>query len=133
MTVRSEGCRVWGLAVALTLASTVAWAQAAGIPVRFHGEWNGDLGRCGDREAGGGLTIGADFITYFEAGDAVLRVNPAELGGVNILVDHVEDGVADRLSRTLILSDDGQTLSFTYGDGPEDVVRRCPQGNSDGR
>ena len=63
----------------------------------------------------------------------MLRVNPAEVGGVNILVDHVEDGVTDRLSRTLILSDDGQTLSFTYGDGPEDVVRRCPQGNSDDR
>ena len=118
--------------LALGLAGA-AQADAPVIPTRFQGEWNSELNRCGDRESGTNLIIDALSITYFEAGDDVLAVHPAELDGINILVDHEDYDGIERLSRTLILSDDQQKLSFTYGDGPESVVLRCPQGNQDGR
>lgn len=104
---------------------------APGIPIRFHGEWNSDLARCGDWESGTNLVIGSPGIGYFEAGDTVLAVRPAELDGITIDVEYQEFEGTQRLSRTLILSDDQQTLSFTYGDGPETVVKRCPQNDPD--
>ncbi|MFN3560088.1 MAG: hypothetical protein ACK4UQ_12490 [Brevundimonas sp.] len=98
----------------------------AAIPERFHGDWSSDLSKCGDRESGLNLSIDAGFITYFEAADTVLAVRPAELDGVNIHVRHEDYEGMEETYRTLILSDDRQTLSFTYGDGPEQVVYRCP-------
>lgn len=121
------------LALGLAGAAQADGPQGPVIPTRFHGEWNSELDRCGDRESGTNLIIDATSITYFEAGDDVLAVHPAELDGINILVDHEDYDGIERLSRTLILSDDQQKLSFTYGDGPESVVLRCPQGNQDGR
>lgn len=103
------------------------------IPARFHGQWNSDLARCGDWESGTNIVIEAPGIAYFEAGDVVLAVWPAELDGVNIDVEYQEFEGTQRLSRTLILSDDRQTLSFTYGDGPETVVHRCPSEAPDDR
>lgn len=121
------------LVLAAGSASAQAQASAApGIPARFHGEWNEELARCGDRESGTNLIIESGWITYFEAADTVVEVRPAELDGINILVDHEDFEGIERLSRTLILSDDQQTLSFAYGDGPEWVVLRCPQGKQDG-
>lgn len=108
-------------------------ASAPLIPARFHGEWNSELERCGDRESGTNLIIDGTSITYFEAGDQVIAVRPAELDGITVTVDHQDEYGIERLYRTLILSDDQQKLSFTYGDGPESVVLRCPQGNQDGR
>ena len=96
------------------------------IPERFHGDWSSDLSKCGDRESGLNLRIDAGFITYFEAADTVLAVRLAELDGVNIHVRHEDYDGMEETYRTLILSDDRQTLSFTYGDGPEQVVYRCP-------
>ena len=114
------------LALCFAGATLAATPQAAVIPDRFHGEWNSELDRCGDRESGANLIIDATSITYFEAGDDVLAVQPAELDGINILVDHEDYDGIERLSRTLILSDDQQKLSFAHGDGPESVVLRCP-------
>lgn len=105
--------------------------EAPGIPIRFHGEWNSDLARCGDWESGTNMVIESPGIGYFEAGDIVLAVRPAELDGIIIDVEYQEFEGSQRLSRTLILSDDQQTLSFTYGDGPETVVKRCPQRDPD--
>lgn len=102
------------------------------IPERFHGDWSSDLSKCGDRESGLNLNIEAGFITYFEAADTVLAVRPAELDGINIQVRHEDYDGMEETYRTLILSDDRQTLSFTYGDGPEFVAYRCPQGKQDG-
>ncbi len=102
------------------------------IPERFHGDWSSDLSKCGDRESGLNLSIDAGFITYFEAADTVLAVRPAELDGINIHVRHEDYDGMEETHRTLILSDDRQTLSFTYGDGPEFVAYRCPQGKQDG-
>ena len=121
------------LALGLAGAAQADGPQGLFIPTPFHGEWNSELDRCGDRESGTNLIIDATSITYFEAGDDVLAVHPAELDGINILVDYEDYDGIERLSRTLILSDDQQKLSFTYGDGPESVVLRCPQGNQDGR
>jgi len=121
------------LALGLAGAAQADAPQGSIIPTRFHGEWNSELDRCGDRESGTNLIIDATSITYFEAGDDVLAVHPAELDGINIRVDYEDYDGIERLSRTLILSDDQQKLSFTYGDGPESVVLRCPQGNQDGR
>ena len=121
------------LALGLAGAAQADGPQGPFIPTRFHGEWNSELDRCGDRESGTNLIIDATSITYFEAGDDVLAVHPAELDGINILVNYEDYDGIERLSRTLILSDDQQKLSFTYGDGPESVVLRCPQGNQDGR
>jgi hypothetical protein len=99
---------------------------APAIPERFHGDWSSDLSKCGDRESGLNLSIDAGFITYFEAADTVLAIRPAELGGINIHVRHEDYDGMEETWRTLILSDDRQTLTFTYGDGPEEVVHRCP-------
>lgn len=96
------------------------------IPERFHGDWSSDLSKCGDRESGLNLSIDAGFITYFEAGDTVLAVRPTELGGINIHVRYEDYEGMEEEHRTLILSDDRQTLTFTYGDGPDWVVHRCP-------
>lgn len=122
-----------GLVACLGSAAGAQAADAPVIPARFHGEWNSELAHCGDRESGTNFIISAISITYFEAGDEVLSVQPAELDGINILVDYEDYDGIERLSRTLILSDDQQKLSFTYGDGPEFVALRCPQGNQDGR
>ena len=99
---------------------------APAIPDRFHGDWSSALSKCGDRESGLNLSIDAGFITYFEAADTVLAVRPAELNGINIHVRHEDYDGMEETWRTLILSDDRQTLTFTYGDGPEEVVHRCP-------
>jgi hypothetical protein len=118
----------WFVLAAAGCAGAQARAPAPPeIPARFHGQWNSDLARCGDWESGTNIVIEARGIAYFEAGDIILAVRPAELDGVNIDVQYEEFEGTQRLSRTLILSDDRQTLSFTYGDGPEDVFRRCPQ------
>ena len=116
------------LLVTLALAGCATGMNTpdAAIPERFHGDWSDDLSKCGDRESGLNLSIDAGFITYFEAADTVLAVRPAELDGVNIHVRHEDYEGMEETYRTLILSDDRQTLSFTYGDGPEQVVRRCP-------
>ncbi|MFZ4164714.1 hypothetical protein [Brevundimonas sp. NPDC058933] len=122
-----------GLLLGLALVGAGHAQTQTSIPVRFQGEWNSDPKHCGDRESGTNLIITDKALIYFEAGDEVLAVHPAELDGINILVDHEDYDGIERLSRTLILSDDHQKLSFTYGDGPESVVLRCPQGNQDGR
>lgn len=114
-----------------TLAASVQDAPPA-IPERFRGDWSSDLSKCGDRESGLNLSIDAGFITYFEAADTVLAVRPAELDGIIIHVRHEDYDGMEETYRTLILSDDRQTLSFTYGDGPEFVAYRCPQGKQDG-
>jgi len=118
------------LCAGLLLMAGPAWAAPQdgppAIPERFHGDWSGDLSKCGDRESGETLSIDAGFITYFEAADTVLAVRPAELDGITLHVRHEDyDGMEDAW-RTLILSDDRQTLTFTSGDGPEWVVYRCP-------
>lgn len=119
------------LCTALAFVSDVAVAgvrqeAAPAIPERFHGDWSSDLSKCNDRESGLNLNIDAGFITYFEAGDTVLAVRPAELDGINIHVRYEDyDGMEEQY-RTLILSDDRNTLSVTYGDGPEEVFYRCP-------
>ncbi|MDQ8030100.1 MAG: hypothetical protein REJ23_15345 [Brevundimonas sp.] len=96
------------------------------IPDRFHGDWSVDPAKCGDRESGLNLSIDAGFITYFEAADAVLAVHPAERDGITLHVRHDDGEGTEETWRTLILSDDRQTLTFTHGDGPDEVVHRCP-------
>ena len=113
--------------IALTLsAAAQAQEPQPAIPERFHGDWSSDLSKCSDRESGLNLRIEAGFITYFEAADTVLAVRPAELGGVNIHVRYEDYEGMEEEYRTLILSDDRQTLTFTYGDAPDWVVHRCP-------
>jgi len=117
-------------ALILLSLSSPAFADDAprtAIPERFHGDWSSDLSKCGDRESGLNLRIEAGFITYFEAADTVLAVRPAELGGVNIHVRYEDYEGMEEEYRTLILSDDRQTLTFTYGDAPDWVVHRCPK------
>jgi hypothetical protein len=100
---------------------------SATIPERFQGDWSADLSHCHDRESGQNVAITADALTYFEAGDTVVSVTPAESNGIHVVVDHEDYDGMERLGRTMILSDDLQTLSFTYGDGPEWTVLRCPR------
>jgi hypothetical protein len=119
------------LCVSLALLAGPAFAAAEqerspAIPERFHGDWSNDLSKCGDRESGLNLRIEAGFITYFEAGDTVMAVRPAELDGITIHVRYEDYEGMEEKNRTLILSDDRQTLTFTYGDGPDWVVHRCP-------
>lgn len=96
------------------------------IPDRFHGDWSVDLAKCGDRESGLNLSIDAGFITYFEAADTVLAVRPAELDGITIHVRYEDYDGMEETWRTLILSEDRQTLTFTNVGGPGEVVHRCP-------
>lgn len=120
------------LALSLSSPALASDEPKPAIPERFHGDWSSDLSKCGDRESGLNLNIEAGFITYFEAADTVLAVRPAELDGINIHVRHEDYDGMEETYRTLILSDDRQTLTFTYGDGPEFVSYRCPQGKQDG-
>ncbi|WP_439471895.1 hypothetical protein [Brevundimonas sp.] len=118
------------LCAGLLLLAGPAWATPQNeppvIPERFHGDWSGDLSKCGDRESGENLSIDVGFITYFEAADTVLAVRPTELDGINIHVRHEDYDGIEETYRTLILSDDRQTLTFTSGDEPEWLVYRCP-------
>ena len=111
------------LAIGLVLGAGQA---SATIPERFHGDWSSDLSRCHDRESGLNVAISDNALTYFEAGDTVVAVRPAESNGIHVVVDHEDYDGMERLGRTMILSDDLQTLFFTYGDGPEWTVMRCP-------
>ena len=115
------------LAFSLVVATTGAAAQAPSvIPERFHGAWSSDLYACEDRESGLNLSIDATSITYFEAGDTVLEVKPAELNGITIKATYEDYNGMETVFRTMILSDDLKTLTFTYGDGPDGVYLRCP-------
>jgi len=116
-------------ALLISLLVAVSPAQDAAsnaIPERFHGDWSSDLSLCHDRESGQNVAITADALTYFEAGDTVVAVSPAESNGIHVVVDHEDYDGMERLGRTMILSEDLQTLFFTYGDGPEWTVLRCP-------
>ncbi|GEM_PF-1022762 len=99
------------------------------VPQAFRGIWATDLEECAAEDSTGkmSLTIGAQSISYSETSDAVIAVNEITPESVRLTVDHDNDGDVRRLERTLTLSNDRQTLSFTYGDAPQ-VVIRCPQG-----
>lgn len=115
------------LAISLALAASPAASEPSSvIPERFHGAWSSDLYRCDDRESGLNLSIDATSIAYFEAGDTVIDVTPAESNGIHIQAVHEDYDGMETLFRTMILSDDLQTLTFTYGDGPDGVYLRCP-------
>jgi len=115
------------VATVLVAAPLFAWADPIGtIPEPFLGEWAAELKYCGDRESGRSFEIQPNGIAYFEAGDTVVEMQELEPGSIHIAVDHQDGEGMERLYRTLILSDDRQTLTFYYGDGPEDVSRRCP-------
>jgi hypothetical protein len=112
-----------------------AFAEAAlkTIPVEYHGEWSSVPEACGNRESGERFVINETSITYFEEGDDVVAVTRIDPNTIHLVVDYQDYDGIERLQRTLILSDDRQMLSFYYGDGPENVSRRCPQGNPDGQ
>jgi hypothetical protein len=117
---------VMSLILGTASQATPVQDNSARIPERFHGAWSTDLYRCDDRESGLNLSIDATAITYFEAGDTVLKVTPAESGGIHIQAVYEDYDGMETLGRTLILSDDQQRLTFTYGDGPDGVYLRCP-------
>lgn len=112
--------------IGLALAATSQAASKTEIPARFHGAWSSDLHHCDDRESGLNLSISATSLTYFEAGETVIAVTPAESNGIHIVADYEDYDGRERLGRTMILSDDLQKLTFTYGDGPDGVYLRCP-------
>jgi len=113
--------------VCLTGCATGQAPTSSEIPARFHGDWSVELARCGDRESGQNLRIDATSITWFEAGDAVVVVAPLPNSGISVLVDHEDYDGMERLHRMLVLSDDGERLSFINDDTPGDVVLRCPR------
>lgn len=111
-----------------------AFAQTAlkTIPAEYQGEWSSVPEACGNRESGERFVISDSSISYFEEGDSVVDVTRIDANSIHLIVDYEDYDGIERLQRTLILSDDRQTLSFYYGDGPEDVSRRCPQGDPHG-
>ena len=122
---------------ALTLAAPFAapaFAETAlkTIPTEYQGEWSSVPEACGNRESGERFVIGDNSITYFEEGDDVVAVTRIDPNSIHLVVDYEDYDGIERLYRTLSLSDDRQTLSFYYGDGPENVSRRCPQGDPHG-
>ena len=102
------------------------------IPAEYQGEWSSVPEACGNRESGARFVIDETSITYFEDGDDVVAVSRIDPNSIHLVVDYEDYDGIERLQRTLILSDDRQTLSFYYGDGPENVSRRCPQGDPHG-
>ena len=112
--------------IGLVLAATSQAASTTEIPARFHGAWSTDLYHCDDRESGLNLSISATALTYFEAADTVIAVTSAESDGIHIVADYEDYEGGERVWRTMILSDDLQKLTFTYGDGPDGVYLRCP-------
>ena len=122
---------------ALMLAApfaTPALAETAlkTIPAEYQGEWSSVSEACGNRESGERFVIDETSISYFEEGDSVVEVTRIDPNSIHLVVDYSDYDGIERIYRTLILSDDRQTLSFYYGDGPENVSRRCPQGDPHG-
>lgn len=127
---------VYAIAALMLAASFAAPAFAETalktIPAEYQGEWSSVPEACGNRESGERFVIDETSISYFEEGDSVVEVTRIDPNSIHLVVDYEDYDGIERLYRTLILSDDRQTLSFYYGDGPENVSRRCPQGDPHG-
>ena len=118
--------------VALMLAvpfAANASAPQKTIPAAFQGMWEMDIDDCANVESGTRVVVHANSISYFEEGDTVVSVTPRGPDSIDLVVDYENYDGSERLNRTLTLSDNGETLTFSYDDGAKYVHTRCPQGD----
>ena len=123
------------VALMLAASSAAAAADAAPqrtIPTAFHGRWEDNVSGCANVESNRRIVIDATTISYYEDGDTVVSVTARGPDLIDLVVDYENYDGSERLNRTLILSDAGETLTFSYADGAQYVNYRCPQGNPHG-
>lgn len=117
------------LMLAVPFAASASAPQKT-IPAVFQGLWEPDIDDCANVESGTRVVVHANSISYFEEGDTVVSVTPRGPDSVDLVVDYENYDGSERLNRTLTLSDNGETLTFSYADGAKYVHTRCPQGDS---
>ncbi|MHB1168130.1 MAG: hypothetical protein ACYC28_02460 [Longimicrobiales bacterium] len=98
--------------------------DVAGIPARFHGEWNADPDACGTGSSESRLRISADRIRFYESVGVVEDVDIESDRVITVEARYQGEGDTWSDERRLSLSSDGSSLTVSGGG---DMVRhRCP-------
>ena len=98
--------------------------DVAGIPARFHGEWNADPDACGTGSSESRLRISADRIRFYESVGVVKDVEIESDRVITVEAQYRGEGDTWSDERRLSLSADGNSLTVSGGG---DMVRhRCP-------
>ena len=96
----------------------------ATIPARFVGEYNLNAAQCGTAE--GRIVLAADHIAFFKTEAKFAEVEPKTPNSVDIAAKVSDETGEWTLLNTLLLSDDGSTLTLTGAQGAAPHAVRCP-------
>lgn len=122
----------FAIAALMLMGFTPQTASQPTIPEAFRDKWEPEIDDCANVESGTRVVVFAQSIAYLEARDTVLDVAQVDANTIRMQAEYETYDGSERRTRTLTLSDQQETLTFSDTDGSTHIYMRCPQGDPDG-